>query len=367
MKPKVVYLMHIKWGWIKQRPQFLAEELSSFYDVHVFARPDQQKNSSDFCTVHNFGYPSNLLPLKIINNLLLIIFLNLFCLFRKPKYFFITDPRLVKFHKKTIFNRPLLIYDCMDNSIFFDELQNSPTKMLHYVNSEVYAINASIITFVSSQVLCDILQKRYTLNENDKKLLVVNNGLDKKFMLQTGEDPNFNRLYTKIKRNQCKLLLYVGTIDTWLQFDMLQNYVNTIHDVVVVLVGPNIANFVSHNDRLILFGKVEHNCIYNILKCADILIMPFVVNELIEAVDPVKIYEYLVCDKPILLPWYKELEKFSTNSQIDFYYGEDEFAKSVDVVINKSGKINNDVESFVYSNSWSQRAHTIYQNMKNKL
>ena len=367
MKPKIVYLMHIKWGWIKQRPQFLAEELSNFYDVHVFARPDHQKSSSDCCTVHNLGYPSSLLPLKIINNLLLIVFLNLFCLFKKPKYFFITDPRLVKFHKKIIFNRPVLIYDCMDNALFFDELQNSSRKMLHYINSEEYAINASIITFVSSQVLCDILKKRYSLNENDKKLLVVNNGLDKKFTLQTDVDHHFERLYKKIKSNQCKLLLYVGTIDTWLQFDMLQNYIATHDDVTIVLVGPNVANYVSLNNRLILFGKVEHNCVYNMLRLADILIMPFIVNKLIEAVDPVKVYEYLVCNKPILLPFYKELDKFSINPQIDFYYGEDEFSKKVDVLINKSSKVNSDAGSFVSCNSWSQRAHTIYQNIKNKL
>jgi len=36
MKSKILYLMHVDWEWIKQRPQFIAEGLSKFYDVHVF-------------------------------------------------------------------------------------------------------------------------------------------------------------------------------------------------------------------------------------------------------------------------------------------------------------------------------------------
>ena len=35
MKKKMLYIMHIDWNWIKQRPQFLVEELSQYYDVTV--------------------------------------------------------------------------------------------------------------------------------------------------------------------------------------------------------------------------------------------------------------------------------------------------------------------------------------------
>ena len=35
-RKKILYLMHIPWGWIKQRPHFLAELLSIDFDVDVF-------------------------------------------------------------------------------------------------------------------------------------------------------------------------------------------------------------------------------------------------------------------------------------------------------------------------------------------
>ena len=33
---KIIYLMHVSWGWIKQRPHFIAEELAKKYNVEVF-------------------------------------------------------------------------------------------------------------------------------------------------------------------------------------------------------------------------------------------------------------------------------------------------------------------------------------------
>ena len=35
---KILYVMHISWGWIKQRPQFIAEELAKTCEVDVYYR-----------------------------------------------------------------------------------------------------------------------------------------------------------------------------------------------------------------------------------------------------------------------------------------------------------------------------------------
>ena len=42
MKIKLLYLMHAPWSWIKQRPHFIAEELSKIYILSVFA--EKEKN-----------------------------------------------------------------------------------------------------------------------------------------------------------------------------------------------------------------------------------------------------------------------------------------------------------------------------------
>lgn len=34
-KSKILYIMHVPWGWIKQRPHFFAEYLNKDFDVDV--------------------------------------------------------------------------------------------------------------------------------------------------------------------------------------------------------------------------------------------------------------------------------------------------------------------------------------------
>ena len=40
---KILYLMHVPWGWIKQRPHFIAENLSKYYKVNVFYKKAYKK------------------------------------------------------------------------------------------------------------------------------------------------------------------------------------------------------------------------------------------------------------------------------------------------------------------------------------
>ena len=35
-KRKLLYLMHIDWNWIKQRPQYIEESLEAVFDVTIF-------------------------------------------------------------------------------------------------------------------------------------------------------------------------------------------------------------------------------------------------------------------------------------------------------------------------------------------
>ena len=34
-KENLIYIMHVDWNWIKQRPHFLAEELNKYFNVKV--------------------------------------------------------------------------------------------------------------------------------------------------------------------------------------------------------------------------------------------------------------------------------------------------------------------------------------------
>ena len=41
------------------------------------------------------------------------------------------------------------------------------------------------------------------------------------------------------------------------------------------------------------------------------MIMPFKLNELVKSVDPVKLYEYINYNKPIISIFYQEIKRYS--------------------------------------------------------
>jgi hypothetical protein len=85
--------------------------------------------------------------------------------------------------------------------------------------------------------------------------------------------------------------------------------------------------------------------------------MPFLVTPLIEAVDPVTLYEYINFGKPILSVYYDEIERFMPF--VHFYRSHDEALNIVSqLAALKIGRKYSAVErkTFLDANTWAQRA-----------
>ena len=80
--------------------------------------------------------------------------------------------------------------------------------------------------------------------------------------------------------------------------------------------------------------------------------MPFKLDKLVTAVDPVKMYEYIAFGKKIISVKYNELDKFS--QYVSFYENYNEFKKILQSLeSDKSVNILND--NFLELNNWENR------------
>ena len=97
----------------------------------------------------------------------------------------------------------------------------------------------------------------------------------------------------------------------------------------------------------------------SILSSSDILIMPFVVNELIESVNPVKLYEYIYSGKPCLAPKYGESMQFK--EYVNLYESHEECLSQIENIIkgDLKQKPQEACREFVKHNTWSDRAKSI--------
>ena len=103
-------------------------------------------------------------------------------------------------------------------------------------------------------------------------------------------------------------------------------------------------------------GAIKYKDVPKLINSFEIATMPFIINDLIEAVNPVKIYEYLALGKKVIASKYSETQRFG--NLISLYSSSDEFKNLIGKRIDE--KENSFVKQqrvdFALKNDWATRA-----------
>lgn len=102
---------------------------------------------------------------------------------------------------------------------------------------------------------------------------------------------------------------YVGMISHWFDVDAIRTIIDADPNNRVVLVGPSEIKLPIH-PRLVCTGKVPKEEVDGWIRSFDVCLYPFRRTPLIDTIDPVKIYEYLAQNKPVLAANSREINKF---------------------------------------------------------
>ncbi|RGC40419.1 glycosyltransferase [Faecalibacterium prausnitzii] len=358
---KMLYCMHIGWNWIKQRPHFIAEELANEYDLTVISdynyRVKRTSTKNEKVKIVNFYKIPKIDTLKHLSEINIMLrkwFYSAYIRKIKPDCVYVMTPYAVKcipnWYKGT------LIYDCMDDMISFDDSSTQREKILR---DESALIDRAEIVFVSSENLKEKLKNRYS-SSNNKKYVLVRNGY-------SGISPKLNEKTPRCEKSR-HILCYFGTIASWLNFEYIQKSLEDFDSIEYLLIGPKQAGVqVPKHDRIKCIGPVAHDDLYENVKDVDALIMPFVLNDLIMSVDPVKLYEYINFRKNIICVEYPEVKRFS--EFVYFYKDYESYANAIKEAI-VSDKIKFSIEKqneFLELNTWKVRAKTIAKVINNVL
>ena len=352
----ILYLMHIDWGWIKKRPQFIAEGLSKYYNVyllykHTYNKKSFQKNKSQKRSLHLAEVMC--LPNKLSQNKLGILINTAIwkknikeCIMKKkPIAIYITSPEFISYIPRDY--QGCIIYDCMDDHFVLEGRDKNKDKI---VADESQATSRANIILVTSLELKSILNEIY--KNINKKLHLIRNGFN-------GPILSIPSLINK-KKNKVRIT-YFGTISSWFNFDYLERSLNDFPNIEYYLYGPVDSNVkVPQNDRIHFKGIVEHDELFKEIKYDDVLIMPFVLNDIVKAVDPVKLYEYINFYKNILVIKYPEIDRFK--KFVYFYDDYTQYKQQMTKLI-KNSQIKYTPEErkkFLEENDWNTRVDRIY-------
>ena len=362
---RILYIMNVDWSWVKQRPHFLAQHLSAFYDLTVlypFSWRRKHLASNDPGQLKL--YPVFRLPLggrwasiRMINEYISRIFIKIIIWRVRPDIVWLSSAELFAYIPIETRLSQRLIYDCMDDILAFPTFE-SHKSWLQKLENELIA--SSTYVFCSSDTLRARLINR---SGYAYKYIVLNNAVEPSSFFCHPPKPT-------TKANRKFIFGYIGTISSWFDFEAIDRIVNCFPEIEVRLVGPieNLSLPVkAKHERIKLIGVASHNDLYRISQEFDVLLMPFVITELVKAVDPVKLYEYIFFNKPIISVKYDEIERFS--KFVDFYSNYDELIEVINKLkSNKFKKKYSDMEQilFIKSNTWESRMH-IMNNLLNSL
>lgn len=346
---KILYLMHVDWNWIKQRPHFIAEKLvENGIEVEVYYQKYFNKKLLTTNAKGNFiikGIPrlpmSRFSVIKKINTFIYECILAHLLSTGIYDYVYLTHPIL--FSKKINVS---IIYDCMDDVLEFSSDLNKKKELFVL---ERQLVQHSNYVFFTSEHLKNTVLKRYSLDSIYGKFFVNNNAIElpKTHIVESVKLSESNRIK----------FVYVGTITEWFDFNLLKSLDKKKYEFH--LFGP-VYNISTNGQENVMFhGSVSREKIFSLMNAADILIMPFRVNNLIESVNPVKLYEYIFSCKPIISVKYGEALKFS-----DYVYlYENGNAKSFEDCVEKieanemkckAGETK--CKIFAENNTWNSRA-----------
>ena len=113
-------------------------------------------------------------------------------------------------------------------------------------------------------------------------------------------------------------------------------------------------------ENIKFYGSMEHNELFSLTENFDCLILPFNLNELIYSVDPVKLYEYINFNKPIISVYYEGLKRFESYTY--FYTNKEELLNILEYMVSNGFKRKYSSEQrieFLNNNTWEIRGEKI--------
>jgi polysaccharide pyruvyl transferase CsaB len=188
-----------------------------------------------------------------------------------------------------------VVYDCMD------EWNNFPGFKEPVLAAEPTLVREADVTLVSA----DRLLAKWS---NAARPLMVRNAVDL---------DHYTRLYRPnglLGDVAHPVIGYYGALASWVDVPLLRKVAEAFPDGTIVLAGGQFdvdLGPIAQLTNVRLLGQRPYEEMPLLLWHFDACIIPFLVNAITEATNPVKFYEYISQGKPVVAPDLTELRPFS--------------------------------------------------------
>jgi len=189
----------------------------------------------------------------------------------------------------------VVVYDCMDHHEGFG---NGVDINLRYMEDNL--LSSSELTVVSSQWL------ENSVKERARKTVIIRNAGDFSHFSSSPE-----KIYYDPKAR--RTLGYYGMIAEWFDIELVEMLATEFFYCRILLIGNDTVKAKTRLKKypnIEFTGKVSYNDLPFYLYAFDVCLLPFLPTPLIQATNPVKLYEYLSAGKPVVSIDIPEMDQF---------------------------------------------------------
>jgi glycosyltransferase involved in cell wall biosynthesis len=311
---KIIFFSEIKWQYLRTRKQQLIRRFPAawqilFLEPYAAGRPNgfrlQWDNNVCFVTLPYFkNFPQRWLQMIVSFKIVRLFVIAVAAIWA---WVLIRRSGFGKSHTgvadlvmvSNVYAAPLVrwlakrrpvIYDCNDNHLGFPL---TPKWAEKYFESTCARADRIVC---ASQSLAEIIP---TAHQN--KIVFIGNGVDSGLFLKNSTPAE--ALATFRPR---PILLYIGAISEWADFEALNKVAARHPDKMLILIGPAVPAVQLQINKLLAFsnvrylGVVRHDDLPAYLAAADVCLIPLRKNDLTRFLNPNKLYEYFAAGKPVV-------------------------------------------------------------------
>jgi glycosyltransferase involved in cell wall biosynthesis len=329
----IIYPPTIDWSWMKQRPQQLMESLSQNGFQVYYCNKTQSKNE---------------LSVQINPQLTVV---------QNHQYFIThTIPELKRQGKKIIlwvswsklcaflnvYLPDFIVYDYIDD---FAAWRPYLKPMIHRAD----------IVVTSSTLLRDQIEKDFP----QKPSYFIPNGCDlNHFKPQRPTKPPKDMAYLN-----GPIITYSGAWAKWVDEQLVYRVADTFKHAFVVIIGPEFGAKVNRNlPNLRYLGYKNYEELPAYLQNSTVCMIPFRLDDITLATNPIKMYEYLAAGAPVVSTDIPEVRGIPS---VHIGLDHESFIEKIRLILEKKLPFNADeVYGWLEANSWEQRCRDILSILK---
>lgn len=164
-------------------------------------------------------------------------------------------------------------------------------------------------------VTADLLAQDVIARRGTARLAYSSNGVDYEFFQHFDADYPFEPEFQEIIDRGKPIVCYYGALAKWFDYDLVKKIAAT-DQYSVVLFGIKYDESFDENlgseENIYFLGPRDYHVLKNYARMADVLIIPFQINDITRSTNPVKVFEYMALRKPIVTTDMNECHKYSS-------------------------------------------------------